>query len=567
MTLIGAAYLRCSDPRQDKSIQQQKEEIERRAAADGVVIPASNWFVDEGISGRNAKKRAAYQSLLRAAEGQRDSRLGRRAVRVQGIDRLYVWAFSRVARNMFDCLKALATLDEADIDVISLTEPDAGDKSFRKLIRPILAWLAERYSEELSRNVVRGMHSQAGQGFWQNGHPPYGYAVVNGRLAVTEETRAAFETVKRIYAEYLQGRDGQKRLAEKLTLAGVAPPGHGAAPERFAGSWRPRHIQNLLTSVSYCGHISQNGTILARNAHDAAVSDENYARVQALRKLKDRNKDEGGNGNHAIHMSERGLLTPWLRCGTCNGTIAITGGGHAGSVHYYYTCRTRQENKALCSGMTIRVDRLDPVVLDYIHDDVLKPESVQALIGQSVVALVDQPDEIQAERAQLANDIAELDGRIRKVGLQAADDVITGDDAKAINAPLIARREAMKLRLAALPEHKPVPTPERVDPIRFRAAVLEAWSTRPLDERREALDRLVEKITLSEGGVHVDYRVKGEQIAFHQPDPPGPPNAPMSLLVPSASRSAGSPASIAGEPGPRRMSSFPGQPSHETPTN
>ena len=50
MTMIGAAYLRCSDPRQDKSVQQQKEEIERRAAADGVVIPAANWFVDEGIS-------------------------------------------------------------------------------------------------------------------------------------------------------------------------------------------------------------------------------------------------------------------------------------------------------------------------------------------------------------------------------------------------------------------------------------------------------------------------------------------------------------------------------------
>ena len=81
----------------------------------------------------------------------------------------------------------------------------------------------------------------------------------------------------------------------------------------------------------------------------------------------------------------------------------------------------------------------------------------------------------------------------------------------------------MKLRLAALPERKAVPTPDRMDPAKFRAAVLEAWSTRPLDERREALDRLVEKITLSDGGAHVDYRVKDEQIAFHQPDPSGPP--------------------------------------------
>ncbi len=535
MPIVGAAYLRCSDPRQDKSIEQQRAEIERRAAADGVVIPSANWFVDEGISGRAVKKRLAYQSLIRAAEAQRDARLGRSKVRAPGIDRLYVWAISRVARNMFDCLRALATLDEANVTVVSLTEPDAGDKSFTKLIRPILAWLSERYSEELSRNVKRGMHSQAEQGFWQNGHPPYGYAVVDGRLAVTDETRAAFETVKRIYAEYLQGRDGQKRLAEKLTLEGVEPPGHGLAPERFAGSWRPRHIQNLLTSVSYCGHIAQNGAILARNSHEAAVSDEDFARVQALRKLKDRNKDEGGNGNHAIHMSERGLLTPWLRCGTCNGTIAITAGGHTGSVRHYYTCRTRQENKALCSGMTIRVDKLDAAVLDYIHADVLNPENVRELIDQSVTALAEQPDEVQAERARLADDITELDQRIRRVGVQVANGILAEEDARAINAPRLAKREGLKLRLASLPERKPVPTPEQIDPIKFRAAVLEAWSARPLDERREALDRLVEKITLSSGGAHVDYRVKDEQIAFHQPDPPGPPNAPMSFREPSVS--------------------------------
>ena len=196
-------------------------------------------------------------------------------------------------------------------------------------------------------------------------------------------------------------------------------------------------------------------------------------------------------------MSERGVLTPWLWCGSCGGRIAITGGGHTGNVRHYYTCATRQENKANCSGLSVRVEKLD--------------------------AAADQPDEVDAERARLATDIAELDARIRKIGLQVADDILTGDDAKAINAPLITRREALKLRLANLPERKAVPTPNRMDLAKFRAAVLEAWSTRPLDERREALDRLVEKITLSDGGAHVDYRVKDEQIAFHQPDPSGPP--------------------------------------------
>ena len=59
MPIIGAAYLRCSDPRQDKSIEQQRNEVSKRAAADGVTIPDDLWFIDEGLSGRTAKKRVA----------------------------------------------------------------------------------------------------------------------------------------------------------------------------------------------------------------------------------------------------------------------------------------------------------------------------------------------------------------------------------------------------------------------------------------------------------------------------------------------------------------------------
>ena len=149
MPIIGAAYLRCSDPRQDKSIEQQRQEISRRTEADGVVIPPENWFIDEGLSGRSTRRWASYLGLIRRAEAQREAmrRRGRSPSTKEPIARLYVWAISRIARNMFDCLRALATLDDAGIEIVSLTEQDTGDASMRKLIRPILAWLAERYSE------------------------------------------------------------------------------------------------------------------------------------------------------------------------------------------------------------------------------------------------------------------------------------------------------------------------------------------------------------------------------------------------------------------------------------
>ena len=48
-----------------------------------------------------------------------------------------------------------------------------------------------------------------------------------------------------------------------------------------------------------------------------------------------------------------------------------------------------------------------------------------------------------------------------------------------------------------------LPSPEDIDPDRFRAAVLRAWESRPIEGRREALDALLDGVTLSEGGIHV----------------------------------------------------------------
>ena len=65
---------------------------------DGYVIPPENWFIDEGISGRSTKRRKSYQALIKRAESQRDA-MGKGRVAINRIERMYVWAFSRIARH------------------------------------------------------------------------------------------------------------------------------------------------------------------------------------------------------------------------------------------------------------------------------------------------------------------------------------------------------------------------------------------------------------------------------------------------------------------------------------
>ncbi len=518
MPIIGAAYLRCSDPKQDKSIDQQRAEIERRAAADGVTIPPENWFIDEGISGRSTKRRASYQSLIKRAEVQRDAMTGRgkQRVVVNRVERLYVWAFSRIARNMFDCLRAIATLDDADIEIVSLTEHDTGDRSMRKLIRPILAWLAERYSEELSRNVQRGMASQASKGFWAYGTTSFGYDAVEvaggKKLVVTDETRADFEVVKRIFRMADEGTDGGRRIAERLTREGIRPPSEPNHPREVApGAWLSRHVHTILKNPVYCGHVINKGEVVHHHAHEAAVDDVTFARIQAKRRLRAQVREEGGgNGASNLPVGRHGLLTPFLRCGSCGGRVVLVAGSKAEHRTWLYFCGTRRDNKAACPGVSIRVDKLDALVMEAIERQVLAPENVKVLLDETLDALThSDEDHAATERERLTALISDLDRKIRLTMTHAVNGTIDEGDAKAITAPMVAQRETARLQLAALPARKEVPTADTVNPDLFRDAVLEAWKQRPLEERREALAQVLDRVTLDPGGVTVRYDAAG----------------------------------------------------------
>ena len=516
MPIIGAAYLRCSDPSQDKSIDQQRQEIERRATAEGVVIPPENWFVDEGISGRTTKRRLSYRRLIKRGEDQKEAMRLRILTDEPLIDRLYVWAFSRIARNMFDCLKAIATLDDADIDIVSLTEPDVGDKSMRKLIRPILAWLAERYSEELSANVRRAKASQARKGFWAYGTVSFGYKAVSveggKKLVVTEETREDFEVVQRIFRIADEGQDGARRIAERLTREGVEPPSVSHHPREVApGMWRARHIHNILKNPVYCGHTVNRGEIACRNTHEAAVDDETFARVLAKRKLRASVREEGGgNGANPLLVGKHGVLTPFLRCGSCGGRMTLVASSRKGQRTWRYFCGTRRDNKSACPGVSVLVDKLDTLVMETIEHKVLAPENVQLLLDETLDALAHSDDDhAAAERERLTAQIAELDRKIRLAATHAINGMMDEDDAKAITAPLVAQRETARLQLAALPARHTVLTADQVNPDLFRGAVLDAWKQRPLEERRKALAKVLDRVTLDPGGVHIRYDAAG----------------------------------------------------------
>jgi site-specific DNA recombinase len=105
----AVAYLRRSTNRQEKSLDDQRTEIEHYAVARGYQI--LRWYKDDGISGDSTERRKGFLTLHQTACNGRDC------------DVILVWDQDRFGR--FDSVEAgywIHPLRKAGVKLVSVTE-------------------------------------------------------------------------------------------------------------------------------------------------------------------------------------------------------------------------------------------------------------------------------------------------------------------------------------------------------------------------------------------------------------------------------------------------------------
>ena len=129
---IGAAYIRVSDERQDEySPDSQLKKIREYAAKDGYTIPDEYVFYDDGISGKSVRKRDDFNRMIAIAKDKDHP-----------FDRIYVWKFSRFARNQEQSIVYKNLLKKNDVYVKSVSETIPEDH-FGTLIERVIEWMDE----------------------------------------------------------------------------------------------------------------------------------------------------------------------------------------------------------------------------------------------------------------------------------------------------------------------------------------------------------------------------------------------------------------------------------------
>lgn len=187
----AVAYCRVSTDGQvgeDKfGIASQKDMIREYAAKNDFDIV--DWFIDEGISGTEAKRPA----LGRLLEGEATN---------PPVEAVIVAKADRLARDITLYYGFKAKLAELRLEIISVTEDwSAQDKLTGMILENFLAMVAQIERENIRIRMTGGRKQKAKRGGYAGGQAPMGYKAVNGRLVINEDeapvVRFIFDRKKR----------------------------------------------------------------------------------------------------------------------------------------------------------------------------------------------------------------------------------------------------------------------------------------------------------------------------------------------------------------------------------
>ena len=380
---IAAAYIRVStDEQTELSPDSQLSVIRDYASKSGYIIPEERIYVDEGISGRTAAKRPAFNRMIAAAKET-----------ARPFDCILVWKFSRFARNQEESIVYKAMLRKDGVEVISVSEP-LMEGPFGGLIERILEWMDEYYSIRLSGEVKRSMTLNARRGARQIA-PPFGYRLetLDGKRVMTPDPQEA-AIVRDIFRRFVNG-EGMYAIARRINSMGVRT--------HRGGPFENRTVEYILRNPAYIGKLrwtptgktrrdfSNPDTIIADAGHepiiDSATWDMAQERIRTLKEM------------WAYKARPTYELKDWLsgviRCAACGATLVFT-------KPHYFKCNNYARGRCRES-QHIRVSLLHNALIGRLRDDLSSTEA----LNYQISAASGDGGEKEIRRLELALDALE----------------------------------------------------------------------------------------------------------------------------------------------------------------
>lgn len=406
---LAVGYIRCSNDEQSStSIPQQRGEIEKWARSNDFKI--IEWFIDEGKSGTDFRKRPSFMRMTRTIEGSPrfqfvlvydESRWGRA---INPRENSY-WKMHFEMRNVKVWIINSSSKQENDIGSYVTEVVESAE--------------ASEYSKKLSRAVRRGMLSSQQGKYSRGGTAPYGYKRVaidlqtNERRELRAGSRAApkvekvvwelgdpleIETVQRIFEMKISGK-GCVSIADVLNAEGIPSPKRGRWRSKDR-KWSGATVVGVLQNKSYVGervynrlcfskfkarergltqfyypagvrpkfHNDRTEWIIVPLAHPEIVSEDIYLKVNTS--FNGKQKTVGPRPNQYSYRSKY-LLSGLITCSHCHFNYQGSHHNQSGN-SYYIDGGFINKGKSVCTYHSIRQEVLEEFVLNSVREHLLE---------------------------------------------------------------------------------------------------------------------------------------------------------------------------------------------------
>ena len=368
----AVAYARfSSDNQRDESIDAQLRAIHEYANKNNIIIISE--YIDRARSAMT-DNRPEFLGMIK------DSLNG-------DFDVVLIHKLDRFARNRYDSAYYSHQLKKNNVKLISVIE-NIDDSPEGIMITAVLEGMAEYYSQNLAREVRKGMHENALKGMHTGGKPPLGYDVdPETKKLVMNEVET--EIVRYIFKEAIAGV-GYNTIVHELNMQ--------ECRTKLGKKFTKNSLHTILSNEKYCGTYIFNKSVSAdvdgkRNSHrykddndiirlensiQQIIDKEVFLKMQE--KMQKRKKEF--IGHKAI---ETYLLTSKIICGKCGGTYCgyRRKDGRNKNLIVRYGCNKRQrQGKSGCDNKDIRREYIEALVLDELSQNIFDEKLLPLIYAQ-----------------------------------------------------------------------------------------------------------------------------------------------------------------------------------------
>lgn len=418
----GAIYIRVSTDKQEElSPDAQLRLLMDYAKTNHTDIPMEYIFQDNGISGRKANKRPAFQQMIALAKSKEHP-----------IDTIIVWKFSRFARNQEESIVYKSLLKKNNVDVVSVSEPLI-DGPFGSLIERIIEWMDEYYSIRLSGEVMRGMTQNAIRGHYQS-DAPIGYRSPGNKKPPEKDPKTV--QIPIMMKDLLLSGSSLLQIARKLNEQGYRTK-HG-------NLWDARGVRYVLENPFYTGISRWNYTDRGRQlkpADEVIYTKGNWeslwdkATLEEIKKHLAMNmrKTKSRDVSAAKHW-----LSGLLICSSCGGTLAYSGTKNSrGFQCWKYT-------KGFCNeSHYIGIHPIEKMVIEYLESVLHSPAIVYTVISSASA-------DADSKLADLEKQLQKVENKEKRIKAAYLNEIDTLEEYKANKAALLEERATIEKNIKLL---------------------------------------------------------------------------------------------------------------------